>query len=52
MGNFNEDNYPYCTCDEPDIDGDNETGYFCTICTKEIEQPDPPDYEPDYDEED
>ena len=47
MKEFNEDNYPYCTCIEPDIDGDIETGYFCTICEKEIASPEPPDYEPE-----
>ena len=35
----------YCQCDEPDMEGDNEDGYFCGKCNKDIYVP---DYEPEY----
>jgi hypothetical protein len=40
MGDFTED---YCKCLEPDVDGSQEDGYFCTVCNKEMTPVDPPD---------
>lgn len=39
-------NNHYCSCEIPDVDGNQIEGYFCLICNKELEP-----YEPDADAE-